>query len=83
MSPVKNGLNQRLEPQDFQVDLLGTLRERENLMLHAQREQENVCCLGGILNESFELKKIEEGINVIWITPLRALAVEIQNPHNS
>ena len=28
--------------------------------------------------ETFELKKIKEGINIIWITPLRALAVEIQ-----
>ena len=39
-------------------------------MLHADGDRKNVCLFGGILNESFELKKIEEGINVVWITHL-------------
>ena len=80
MSPVEKWFKSNgWKPQDFQIDCWEHSMKGENIMLHAPTGTGKTYAVwGGILNESFELKKIEEGINVIWITPLRALAVEIQ-----
>ena len=80
MSPVEKWFKSNgWSPQDFQIDCWEHYNKGENLMLHAPTGTGKTYAIwGGILNESFELKKIKEGINIIWITPLRALAVEIQ-----
>ena len=80
MSPVEKWFKSKgWKPQDFQVNCWENYSKGENIMLHAPTGTGKTYAVwGGILNESFELKKIEEGINVIWVTPLRALAVEIQ-----
>ena len=80
MSPVEKWFKSNgWIPQDFQIDCWEHYNKGENLMLHAPTGTGKTYAIwGGILNESFELKKIKEGINIIWITPLRALAVEIQ-----
>ena len=80
MSPVEKWFKSNgWRPQDFQIDCWEHYNKGENLMLHAPTGTGKTYAIwGGILNESFELKKIKEGINIIWITPLRALAVEIQ-----
>ena len=80
MRPVEKWFKAKgWKPQDFQVDCWEHYAKGKNIMLHAPTGTGKTYAVwGGILNESFELKKIEEGINVIWITPLRALAVEIQ-----
>ena len=80
MSPVEKWFKSNgWRPQDFQIDCWEHYMNGENIMLHAPTGTGKTYAVwGSILNEFFELKKIEEGINVLWITPLRALAVEIQ-----
>ena len=80
MSPVEKWFKSNgWRPQDFQIDCWEHYNKGENLMLHAPTGTGKTYAIwGGILNEYFELKEIKEGINIIWITPLRALAVEIQ-----
>ena len=80
MTPVEKWFKSNgWRPQDFQIDCWEHYNKGENIMLHAPTGTGKTYAIwGGILNESFELKKIKEGINIIWITPLRALAVEIQ-----
>ena len=80
MTPVEKWFKSNgWRPQDFQIDCWEHYNKGENLMLHAPTGTGKTYAIwGGILNEYFELKEIKEGINIIWITPLRALAVEIQ-----
>ena len=80
MTPVEKWFKSNgWRPQDFQIECWEHYNKGENLMLHAPTGTGKTYAIwGGILNEYFELKEIKEGINIIWITPLRALAVEIQ-----
>ena len=80
MTPVEKWFKSNgWRPQDFQIDCWEHYNKGENIMLHAPTGTGKTYAIwGGILNEYFELKEIKEGINIIWITPLRALAVEIQ-----
>ena len=80
MTPVEKWFKSNgWRPQDFQIDCCEHYNKGENLMLHAPTGTGKTYAIwGGILNEYFELKEIKQGINIIWITPLRALAVEIQ-----
>ena len=80
MTPVEKWFKSNgWRPQDFQIDCWEHYNKGENLMLHAPTGTGKTYAIwGGILNEYFELKEIKQGINIIWITPLRALAVEIQ-----
>ena len=80
MNPVEKCFKSKgWKPQDFQIDCWKHYAKGENIMLHAPTGTGKTYAIwGGIVNEAIELKKIKKGINVIWITPLRALAVEIQ-----
>ena len=80
MTPVEKWFKSNgWSPQDFQIECWEHYNKGENLMLHAPTGTGKTYAIwGGILNEYFELKEIKQGINIIWITPLRALAVEIQ-----
>ena len=80
MNPVEKCFKSKgWKPQDFQIDCWKHYAKGENIMLHAPTGTGKTYAVwGGIVNEAIKLKKIKKGINVIWITPLRALAVEIQ-----
>lgn len=66
-------------PQTFQKDCWKAYGEGKNGMLHAPTGSGKTFALwGGILQEALKIKKHPVGIQALWITPLRALAVEIQ-----
>jgi len=66
-------------PQAFQKDCWSSYGEGKNGMLHAPTGSGKTFALwGGILQEALKIKKHPVGIQALWITPLRALAVEIQ-----
>jgi len=66
-------------PQPFQKDCWKAYGEGQNGMLHAPTGSGKTFALwGGIVQEALKVKKHPAGIQALWITPLRALAVEIQ-----
>ena len=66
-------------PQTFQKECWKAYGEGKNGMLHAPTGSGKTFALwGGILQEALKTKKHPVGIQALWITPLRALAVEIQ-----
>ena len=66
-------------PQPFQKDCWKAYGEGQNGMLHAPTGSGKTFALwGGIVQEALKVKKHPTGIQALWITPLRALAVEIQ-----
>ena len=65
--------------QPFQKQCWKAYNAGKNGMLHAPTGSGKTYALwGGILQEALEQKKHPKGIQALWITPLRALAVEIQ-----
>ena len=76
--------NKKWTPQDFQKKCWKAYSEGKSGMLHAPTGSGKTFALwGGILNEARLRKKHPVGIQAIWITPLRALAVEIQQATQS
>ena len=66
-------------PQPFQKDCWKAYEAGQNGMLHAPTGSGKTFALwGGIVQEALKVKKHPAGIQALWITPLRALAVEIQ-----
>ena len=66
-------------PQPFQKDCWKAYGEGQNGRLHAPTGSGKTFALwGGIVQEALKVKKHPAGIQALWITPLRALAVEIQ-----
>ena len=66
-------------PQPFQKDCWKAYEAGQNGMLHAPTGSGKTYALwGGIVQEALKVKKHPAGIQALWITPLRALAVEIQ-----
>ena len=66
-------------PQPFQKECWKAYGEGKNGMLHAPTGSGKTYALwGGILQEALEQQQHPNGIQTLWITPLRALAVEIQ-----
>ena len=66
-------------PQPFQKECWKAYGEGKNGMLHAPTGSGKTYALwGGILQEALEQQQHPNGIQALWITPLRALAVEIQ-----
>ena len=66
-------------PQPFQKDCWKAYGAGQNGMLHAPTGSGKTYALwGGIIQEALKVKKHPAGIQALWITPLRALAVEIQ-----
>ena len=65
--------------QKFQKECWKAYSEGKNGILHAPTGSGKTYAIwGGIIEESLKMKKHKTGIQAIWITPLRALAVEIQ-----
>ena len=65
--------------QKFQKECWKAYSEGKNGILHAPTGSGKTYAIwGGIIEESLKMKKHKIGIQIIWITPLRALAVEIQ-----
>ena len=76
--------NKKWIPQEFQKKCWKAYSEGKSGMLHAPTGSGKTFALwGGILNEAQLKKKHPAGIQAIWITPLRALAVEIQQATQS
>ncbi len=70
---------QKWTPQDFQKECWTAYSEGKNGMLHAPTGSGKTYALwGGILQETLKNKQTPKGLQALWITPLRALAVEIQ-----
>ena len=66
-------------PQAFQKECWKAYSAGLNGMLHAPTGSGKTFALWcGILQEALKVKKHPVGIQALWITPLRALAVEIQ-----
>ena len=66
-------------PQAFQKECWKAYAQGLNGMLHAPTGTGKTFALwGGILQEAFHIKKHPTGVQALWLTPLRALAVEIQ-----
>ena len=71
--------DQGWRPQAFQKECWKAYAQGLNGMLHAPTGSGKTYAIwGGIIEESLKMKKHKTGIQAIWITPLRALAVEIQ-----
>ncbi len=71
--------DQGWKPQAFQKKCWKAYAEGKNGMLHAPTGSGKTYALwGGILQEALEQNKHPKGVQALWITPLRALAVEIQ-----
>jgi len=67
------------QPQSFQKKCWKAYALGKNGMLHAPTGSGKTYALwGAILSEAQQQKVLPKGINALWITPLRALAVEIQ-----
>ena len=65
--------------QKFQKESWKAYSEGKNGILNAPTGSGKTYAIwGGIIEESLKMKKDKTGIQAIWITPLRALAVEIQ-----
>ena len=65
--------------QKFQKECWKAYSEGKNGILNAPTGSGKTYAIwGGIIEESLKMKKHKTGIQAIWITPLRALAVEIQ-----
>ena len=62
MTPVEKWFKTNgWRPQDFQIDCWEHYNKGENLMLHAPTGTGKTYAIwGGILNESFELKKLKK-----------------------
>lgn len=70
---------QKWVPQDFQIECWTAYSEGKNGMLHAPTGSGKTYALwGAILQETIKNKQYPLGLQVLWITPLRALATEIQ-----
>ncbi len=71
--------NKGWKAQNFQKECWKAYSEGKNGILHAPTGSGKTYAIwGGIIEESLKMKKHKIGIQIIWITPLRALAVEIQ-----
>ncbi|MGB1831026.1 MAG: DEAD/DEAH box helicase, partial [Flavobacteriaceae bacterium] len=67
------------EPQPFQKQCWKAYKEGKSGMLHAPTGSGKTYALwGGIINELKANEVPPEGLTALWITPLRALGVEIQ-----
>ena len=72
-------IEQGWKPQPFQKECWKAYSDGKNGMLHAPTGSGKTFALwGGILQEALKTKKHPKGTQALWITPLRALAVEIQ-----
>ena len=70
---------QKWVPQDFQIECWTAYSEGKNGMLHAPTGSGKTYALwGAILQDTIKNKQYPLGLQVLWITPLRALASEIQ-----
>ena len=70
---------QEWNPQTFQKECWKAYNNGKNGMLHAPTGSGKTFALwGGIMEEALKTKKHPKGVQALWITPLRALAVEIQ-----
>lgn len=80
MKEVSRWFNaQGWRPQAFQKECWKTYGEGKNGMLHAPTGSGKTYALwGAIVQEALQVKKHPVGVQALWITPLRALAVEIQ-----
>ncbi len=71
--------NKGWNAQNFQKKCWKAYSEGKNGILHAPTGSGKTFAIwGGVIEESLKVKKHKIGIQAIWITPLRALAVEIQ-----
>ena len=71
--------DQGWRPQAFQKECWKAYAQGLNGMLHAPTGSGKTYALwGGIIQEAFHVKKHPTGIQALWLTPLRALAIEIQ-----
>ena len=71
--------NKGWNAQNFQKKCWKAYSEGKNGILNAPTGSGKTYAIwGGIIEESLKMKKHKIGIQAIWITPLRALAVEIQ-----
>lgn len=80
LQPIEEWFEQRgWKPQKFQKDTWQAYMEGKSGMLNAATGSGKTYALwGGIMAEALQKKAIKKGVNALWITPLRALAVEIQ-----
>ncbi|MGB2403776.1 MAG: ligase-associated DNA damage response DEXH box helicase [Flavobacteriaceae bacterium] len=70
---------QQWRPQPFQKECWEAYIAGQNGMLHAPTGSGKTYALwGGIILEALNNKEKPKGLQALWITPLRALAVEIQ-----
>lgn len=70
---------QQWRPQPFQKECWEAYTAGQNGMLHAPTGSGKTYALwGGIILEALNNKEKPKGLQALWITPLRALAVEIQ-----
>ena len=71
--------DQGWQPQRFQKDCWKAYKQGKSGMLHAPTGSGKTYALwGAIVEEALAIKNHEKGLQALWITPLRALAVEIQ-----
>ena len=72
-------VEQGWQPQAFQKECWKAYTQGLNGMLHAPTGSGKTYALwGAIIQEAFRVKKHPTGIQALWLTPLRALAIEIQ-----
>ena len=60
-------------PQSFQKECWNAYGEGKNGMLRPYRERKNLCALGRILQETLEQQQHPNGIQALWITPLKGI----------
>lgn len=80
MKGVENWFkSQNWKAQSFQKQCWKAYAEGKSGMLHAPTGSGKTYALwGGVIEEISRSKKNPKGLNALWITPLRALGVEIQ-----
>ena len=80
MKGVENWFkSQNWKAQSFQKKCWKAYAEGKSGMLHAPTGSGKTYALwGGVVEEISRSKKNPIGLNALWITPLRALGVEIQ-----
>jgi len=80
MKGVENWFKSRnWKAQSFQKQCWKAYAEGKSGMLHAPTGSGKTYALwGGVIEEISRSKKNPKGLNALWITPLRALGVEIQ-----
>jgi ATP-dependent Lhr-like helicase len=72
--------SQNWEVQSFQKQCWKAYSQGKSGMLHAPTGSGKTYALwGGIVEEMSRSKTLPKGLHALWITPLRALGVEIQN----